>query len=173
MAVKATPRRGKRTRLIAAGAVPLALAAILLGAAVVIRDRGEVWFFHNGREFPAQEVYLCSSTGRGDAELYDPVQFGDKFGFRVREGTNLLEEVSGTVDKEGNIWFSNSVEFSVEGMKVYQVLQELSFIDNILHTPQGLTPEEKVRPGQMPYPFSGKTEYNLKIDPPPRLPSDP
>jgi hypothetical protein len=127
----------------------LAGLAGMLWAQPILRDRGEVLFFHNDRVFPERQVYEFDPEAADPAaDLLREAEVGDLIGFRVMEGTNQLEEVTGTVDERRRIWFSNQAEIEVEHKRLFEIFQELSYIDNLLRAPDVVSHEPDRPPGR-------------------------
>lgn len=96
-----------------------------------INNSNRIVLLYENQEYSADSLEQSDISN----DLNQLIQQGDSVGYRLYDGTRVIEDVSGSVTEDGQIVFSDGVGFSVDGKTVYEVLMKLRETLSILRIP--------------------------------------
>lgn len=94
-----------------------------------------VVFLYNNREYPSSLLEKTPDDQSIPSKLRENAQPGNSIGYRRYKGTEIIEDISGSVTADEQVIFSNGVGFSAKNKTIFEILQKIKSIIILLHTP--------------------------------------
>lgn len=106
----------------------------IVGETIATEDSNRIVFIYNGREYPSNLLEKSHDDQGIPIELQENTQPGDSIGYRRYKGTEIIEDISGSVTEDGQVTFSNGVGFSAKKKTIFETLQRLKANLILLHS---------------------------------------
>ena len=105
----------------------------IVGETIATEEIDRIVFIYNGHEYSSSMIEKAHDDQNIPIELRENAQPGDSIGYRRYKGTEIIEDISGSVTETGQVIFPNGVGFSAK-KTIFETLQRLKANLILLHS---------------------------------------
>ena len=107
----------------------------IVGETIATEEIDRIVFIYNGHEYSSNMLEWSHDDQEIPIELRENAQPGDSIGYRRYKGTEIIEDIPGSVTKDGQVTFPNGVGFSAKNKTIFETLQRLKSNLILLNSP--------------------------------------